>query len=126
MKHIDDYFNAKQKVHEYFNYTTDWKEIPMEDGRKYYWMLVGSEESGTLVYSQVPIIEEDLGSSGGNFYTAVIYAQRFLKKYVYKTDEHTMMSIDTRTDGNKFLIILDNKLECKDDSLKKVYKKYWG
>jgi hypothetical protein len=123
---VDKYFKFKDLIHKSFNYVADWKEIPLEDGREYYWMLVGDEVNGTLVYGNEPFTEEDLGSEGGNFFSAPIYTQRFLNKYVYRNDNYTMMSIDTRTDGNKFLIILDNELECKDESLKEIYKKNWG
>ena|SRR6201985_1214838 len=125
MNPIDTYFKAKQLIHESFGYKPDWKEIPMEDGREYYWMLVGGERDGILVYSNVPFIAEDLGRNGGNFFSAPIYTQRFLEKYVYRNEDNTMISIDTQTDGNKFLMILTNSLECKDEELKKIYKENW-
>lgn len=125
MNPINVYFESKQLVHESFGYVADWKEIPMEDGRKYHWMLVGDEINGTLVYSLVPFIAKDLGLEGGNFYSAPIYKQCFLTKYVYRNEVNTMISVDTRTDGNKFLMILTNDLECKDENLKKLYKANW-
>lgn len=125
MNPIDVYFEAKELVHKSFGYTSNWKEIPMDDGREYYWMLVGDEKNGILVYSMVPFTAEDFGINGGNFYSAVIYTQRFLEQWVYRNENNTMISIDTRTDGNKFLMILSNSLECKDEELKKIYKENW-
>jgi hypothetical protein len=125
MNVINTYFESKKLVHESFGYVSDWKEIPMEDGREYYWMLVGGEINGTVVYSRVPFIAKDLGREGGNFYSSTIYRQCFLPKYVWRNEINTMISIDTHTDGNKFLMILTNSLECKDEELKKIYKENW-
>lgn len=125
MSPIDTYFQAKQLVHESFGYVSNYKEIPMEDGRKYHWMLVGDETNGKLVYGENLFTAEEVGQNGGAFYSAVIYTQRFLPKWVYRNETHTMISIDPRTDGNKFLIILTNSLECKDEELKKIYKENW-
>lgn len=56
MKLIDEYFERKEEVHNYFGYVEDWVSIPLEDGRDYYciWskMIVGmvgfiSETQGT-------------------------------------------------------------------------------
>jgi hypothetical protein len=46
-------------------------------------------------------------------YAAEIYTQRFLPKWVYRGAEYTMVCVDTRTDGNKFLMVFDNKKEIK-------------
>lgn len=125
MSIIDIYFGAKKRVHEYFGYVPGWKEIPMEDGRRYHWMLIGNEIDEKLVYSGVPFVAEDLGPKGGNFFSASIYKQCFLTKYVYRNQLHTMISIDTHVDGNKFLMILTNSLECTDEDLKNIYKENW-
>jgi len=44
-----------------------------------------------------------------DYYEDTIYQQRFLPKYIYEGLEYTMISVDTQTDGNKFLAVFDNK-----------------
>lgn len=120
MSVIDIYFGAKKRVHEYFGYISNWKEIPMEDGREYYWMLFNNK----IVYSPDKFTP-DIIVSGMSIYSAEIYNQRHLDKYIYKNEDYTMISIDTRTDGNKFLMIFSNNLECKDEDLKNIYEENW-
>lgn len=124
MNPIDVYFEAKELVHKSFGYVSNWKEIPMEDGRKYYWMVIGDETNGKLVYSNVKFTSENI-AVGSCIYSAELYTQRFLPKYVYRNKDHTMISINTRIGGNKFLMILTNSLECKNLKLKKLYKEIW-
>jgi hypothetical protein len=49
----------------------------------------------------------------GEYYSNEIYTQRFLPKWVYRTDDYTMICVDTHVDGNKFLQIFDNAKEVK-------------
>lgn len=58
---LDAYFAAKARVHEGFAYTPDWVEIPLDDAREYYWMLVGGEGVGaTCVYSDKPFTDKSI------------------------------------------------------------------
>jgi len=43
-------------------------------------------------------------------------------KWVYETDSHTMISVDTQVVGNKFLMIFDNSKKCSDPEILKVLK----
>lgn len=121
---IDSYFEAKDKIHEAFGYEPDWKEIPLEDRRGCHWMIVGSERTGSVVWSDKPFTEE-LVIAGKEIYSGPIYTQRFLPKWVYRTDTHVLVSVDTQTDGNKFLMIFDVDKECKDENMKETYNQYW-
>lgn len=123
---VNLYFKLAKAIHEYFGYKEDWVTIPMESLLGYHWMLTGGDETGagaTFVYADKPFTKSLVKS--GNIYGAPVYTQRFLPKWVYRTETHTLISVDTRTDGNKFLYIVDNALECKDQTLKDLYTEKW-
>lgn len=42
-------------------------------------------------------------NSDGNYHVNELYHQRFLPKTIYESADYTMLVVDTRTDGNKFL-----------------------
>lgn len=107
MQLLDDYNKTRNEIFEYFGYKEDWVVIPLEDGREYHWCLDGTGP-GTLHYADTL---EMLVEEKDNYYTADIYTQRFLPKWVYRAKDYTMVAVDTRCDGNKFLIVLDNTKE---------------
>lgn len=124
---IDNYFSSKEIVHKLFGYKADWKEIPMDDLRGHYWMIVGGEGSGGMVcYYKEPLSKEIIES--GVFYSGPIYTQRFLPKWVYRSlnGQHVMISVDTRVDLNKFLMIFDADKEVIDEELRALYKEHWN
>ena len=102
---IDDYFNLLKKIHKYFGYKEDWCIFPLKDCREYYWQLWTDE----VIFHE----DKEEVNEKGDYYSAEIYRQRFLKKWVYETEHYTMILVDTHVDGNKFLAIFDNdkKLE---------------
>jgi len=106
---IDGFFNAERAVHSYFGYVENWVKIPLEDARDYFWFV--DEDSGFVRFADTKEDMED--EEAGNYYQNEIYTQRFLPKYVYRTEYYTMISVDTHTDGNKFLQIFDNEKEIK-------------
>lgn len=113
MKLLDEYFELQKRIYDHFGYKEDWRVIPLLDGTMFSWILSQDEAGrGTLFYADIPFTVELIQS--GEWYSCTIYTQRFLPKWVYRADDCTMVSIDTRTDGNKFLIILDNEKELKD------------
>lgn len=107
MKLLDDYFALQQQILDYFGYVEDWVAIPLDDGRAFFWHLRG-EGPGTLEFADGAL---KLGTGEG--YEHEIYTQRFLPKWVYRGADYTMVCVDTRTDGNKFLMVLDNAKEVK-------------
>ena len=110
MQLLDEYFSIEKKIHEYFGYEENWRVIPIDDSRKYYWHLEG-EGPGTVHFADT---EEELRTQTGEYYTNEIYTQRHLAKWVYRGQDYTMIAVDTQTDGNKFLSIFDNAKEIKE------------
>jgi hypothetical protein len=110
MKLLNDYFDAKKQVHDYFGYVEDWVSIPLDDATDYIWHLTGEGYGDEVKYAEKL---EDFAT--GDYYANEIYTQRFLPKWVYRGPEYTMICVDTHTDGNKFLQVFDNSKELKDD-----------
>ncbi len=110
---IDDCFEAIEKVHEYFGYVEDWVKIPLDDARGLFWFV--NQIQGFVRFAET---KEKLLLGDGEYYENQIYTQRFLPRYVYRVEKHTMICVDTRTDGNKFLQIFDNDKEVTEDMLK--------
>lgn len=102
---LDMYFKIQNDIHAYFGYTEDWVVIPLDDGREYYWNL--DEEKEVVQFAKT--IECMMDETCEDYYENSIYTQRFLDKFIYRTDEFTMICVDTHTDGNKFLQVFDNK-----------------
>lgn len=118
MELLKKYKEAEQALHDYFGYVEDWVVIPIEDNTEYYWKLDqeipgDDRSSGEVSYAANP---GDIGNwdEDADWYSAVIYTQRFLPKFVYRGADYTMVSADTQCDGNKFLMIFDNKKEIEN------------
>jgi len=115
MKLLKDYFNLKKEIHEYFGYKEDWVDIPLADETDCYWLLTGEGYGDKCAYWHEPMTVKSI--EDGAYYGGEIYTQRFLPKWVYRGEEYTMVCVDTRTDGNKFLMIFDNAKEYKDPEM---------
>lgn len=107
MKLLDQYLALQQQLFDYFGYIEDWRVLPLDDAREYFWRLDG-EGPGYVRYAET---EAQLDDADGNYYENDIYTQRYLSKWVYRGPEFTMICVDTHTDGNQFLQIFDNSKE---------------
>jgi len=106
---INQYFAIQKQIYDHFGYIEDWVVIPLDDAREYFWYLTG-EGSG----DEVKFAKEEKNLTNGtrnDGYSNEIYTQRFLPKFVYRSDDFTMVCVDTHIDGNKFLQIFDNTKE---------------
>lgn len=110
MEVLTEYFNLQKKIYEYFGYEEDWKIIPVSDCREYYWCI---SHEGTVKFANNKLNIFKFHEEDG--YEELIYKSSFLPKCVYIGKDFTMIIIDTRTDGNKFLSIFDNAKEVKED-----------
>lgn len=121
MKQLDKYFKLQEEIFKYFGYVEDWAVIPIEDSREYYWTLTG--DTREVWFCEDKETQKVLAGNGFNYddpkcktdkiYSNEVYTQRHLPKWVYRGDDYTMICVDTRTDGNKFLAIYDNKKRIK-------------
>lgn len=94
LKLLDNYFSLQKQIHDYFGYVEDWKVIPLEDSTRYYWQLEqNSDGSGVVRFAESKKKLKDIDA--GEYYENEIYTQRFLPKWVYVTDDYTMISVDT-------------------------------
>lgn len=107
---LDGYFKLQEEIYKYFGYVEDWRVIPMDDRREYYWRIVGSEQSGDVEYCTEPTFTDE-----NHLYSDEIYTQRFLPKWVYRGEEYTMICVDPHTDLNTFLAIFSNNKEVKSN-----------
>lgn len=112
MKLLDEYFEIQQKIYDYFGYEEEWKVIPLEDRRMYLWYV---SEDGVIFAEKIEDFET------GNYYGDEIYTYRFLPKYIYETEDYTMICVDTHTDGNKFLAIYDSQKRLKEDPIEEKW-----
>jgi len=113
MKMLKEYFELQEKIHDYFGYIEDWVVIPLDDATEMYWEL---RPSGFMMGDSVAFDEDPKNllpenEERGEFCQNPIYTQRFLPKYIYRGEDFTMICVDTRVDGNKFLQVFDNKKE---------------
>jgi hypothetical protein len=107
MKQLAEYFSLQSKIYEYFGYVEDWVVLPLDDCLDYYWHLEG-EGPGKIHFAET---EAELNSKTGQYFVDDIYTQRFLKRWVYRGADYTMVCSNPNVDGNKFLRVFDNKKE---------------
>jgi hypothetical protein len=114
----------KQQIFEAFGYVEDWRAFPLFIELSAHWFLTGEEGEDEIVFSPTPFTTE-LIESGEQIFSAYVYSYRHLNKYVYRTDTHTMVLADPRSDLNIFLYVFDNKNQCTDEGLIEFYKESW-
>lgn len=114
------YMACKHAIHRFFGYEPNWREIPISDETRHWWWLSGDGTDGGTVYFGEGDVKEDV--EGGRHYANEVYTQRHLSKWVYRAETHTMICVDTQTDGNVFLSIFDNEKEVTDPELVEFIK----
>jgi hypothetical protein len=112
MKILNKYFKLQKEIYDYFDYQEDWVKIPIDDATDCYWKIQGTETRGSVIFAKE---KKYLINGSGDTYSNEIYTQRFLKKWVYRAEDYTMICVDTHCDGNKFLQIFDNSKEVKNE-----------
>lgn len=106
MELLTKHQKLRQEIFDYFGYVEDWRILPINDTREYYWVLDG-DGPGCVRFAET---EEQL-LSDGDYYENIIYTQRHLPRWVYRGEDYTMIVADTETDGNKLLQIFTNANE---------------
>lgn len=124
---LNQYLDIQKKIFDYFGYVEDWTVIPLQIKTDKYWMICGPESnpSTSVFWDPVPFSVESI-ENAVDLYRGTIYNQRFLSKWVYRGKDYTMVSVDTHSDDNRFLMIFKNDMECVDEKLKKLAKNIYG
>jgi hypothetical protein len=122
---FNQFFDVENQIHEYFNYGEDWVKIPLVDHREDEWLLLPNEDGGgevALQYNEGGLTEEDARS--GNYTSFRVYTQRFLPKWVYETEDFTLISVATGVDGNRYLALFDNQKRVTSPAIIKAIQDY--
>ena len=123
---LNQYFALQEKIFSYFGYQEDWRAIPLDDRTDTHWMLFQKPDGqGEVFWSPEPF-SATMIDDGSNLYSASIYTQRFLQKWVYVGKDFTMVCVDTHVDLNKFLMVFTNEKRCEDVLLLQQAKSCWG
>jgi hypothetical protein len=109
---FDAFFAMEKAIHEYFGYVEDWRRLPLDDAREYFWRIEDGEGyGGSVVFHEDPAMLDD---EDMNYYRNDIYTQRHLPTWVYRGEDFTLICVDTHSDGNQYLQIFDNAKEVED------------
>lgn len=117
MGDIVDALNAAEAaIAQHVGYKQDWRVIPFDDSRDYFWAVDKFEREWCRFSEKKEAVEywlknDDYGDYGFEVYEDEIYTQRHLPKWVYRGKEFTMVCVDTHTDGNQLLRIFRNDHE---------------
>lgn len=113
MKVVDLLFAVREAVYHHVGYEEGCRVLPLDDCRDYWWRVVGGE---------VDYAERRGDVDGGEGYGAALYVQRrpankrHLEQAVFRGARFTLVTVDTRVDGNKFAMIFDNSKEVPDSA----------
>lgn len=113
---IDAYEAARKEIFKHVGYVEDWVVLPLDDQRRRAWRIVGGDECGAggkVMYADTDADLDDPESK--KLYSATVYTQRFLPRWVYRGAEVTLVVVDTHCDGNRFLMLFDNSKERPGD-----------
>lgn len=106
---IDAFFKAHEEICKLFGYEHDWRVFPIVDNREMEWFIVENEVIMAEKLTSEIIEKEE-------YYSSEIYTYRHLSKWIYETNDYTMILVDTGSDLNIWLSVLDNmkKKQWKD------------
>lgn len=86
-----------------------------------YWAIFEDEE---VLFFEEPLTDEVIAS--GDFYSARIYTQRFLPKYVYRIKVLVTVRAGICGDHGVVLMIFDNARECElSPEALETYRNEW-
>lgn len=106
MKLLDQYLDLQEQIYTYFGYTEDWHVYPIDDNRDCEWKIEGNQLN---LYARSDSDDDEVGDE--QYENPILPNGSFPS--IYRAEDYTMVLIDTECDGNKFLVILDNKKELK-------------
>jgi len=120
VKLLDAYSKLEKEIYKYFGIPQTWYVFPLDDSCEHYWSIKGGE----VHFSKSKKIHEKLVKNGydydelgvDDYYTNEIYTYKDYENPIFRGKDYTAICVDTHTDGNKFLQILDNKKEIKKET----------
>lgn len=125
---IDRYFALEEEIKKTLGWVDTWKLLPLEDDRSCYWMLAGGNkrtgEGSTVVTSREPITLES--AEKGEVSSSLVYTQRHHDRWIFRAQGAVLIPVDTHTDGNILLLLLDAEKEISDRKIENCYRRYWG
>ncbi len=104
---LSEYARLEQEILAHFNYEPQWREYLIRDYRDLWWGLVGH----TLYYQYENNLATDEVLRQGNFCTAEV------RSVYHSADGHTMVCLDTNTDGNKYLGVFEDSKRVESELL---------
>lgn len=126
---VDRFFEAREAIFEHVGYRESWRVFPIDDSRELFWAVDAQEcawvrfspNRDALVYWLSTGDDEDNNPHDDELYENAIYnaiyTQRHLTKWVYRGADLTLVVVDTRTDGNKFLRLFRNVNEVRPEAI---------
>lgn len=108
MKLLDDYFDLKRQIYEFFGYEDGWRSLPLDAELESFWGL-NCRYGVRWADSEEELQRQD-------YYGGEIYAPSG-STGIWPKDEYTLMAVDTNCDGNIFLIVFSNskKRDIEDE-----------
>lgn len=107
---LNEYQALERKIFEHFGYEEGWSVFPLADHRGQWWYI----ERDEVIFQHASHLHTLENVAAGKFCKSEIHSSRHIKSAVMRTERHTMICVDTCTDGNKFLAIFDNEYEVKE------------
>lgn len=101
---LNGFFSLRKEIQAYFGYEEDWEVLPLSDERDMYWMLV-EDKAPFILYSSEPITAETIAE--GDVVIGVVHDAHKTRRTAYRRDDFVAVPVDTRWDGNKYLMIFD-------------------
>jgi hypothetical protein len=113
---VDELFDRRQAILDHVKYRERWRDFPFDDGREYYWAVIG----GSIKFSPDRAVverqladEETADDDEKNLYESEI-SDHDGESGIYRGDVLTLVVADTNTDGNVFLQIFCNDREVAE------------
>lgn len=107
---LNGFFRLRREIQDYFGYEEDWDVLPLCDERDMYWMLVKGRKP-FIVYSEKPITPESIANGDIDIVVGVIHDVLNTRRTLYRRDDLVAVPVDTKWDGNKYLMIFDTAKE---------------
>lgn len=108
---LNQYNAAEKKIHEAFGYSAEWKIYPICDDTEYWWFIL--KRQVFFAKTKELAIKARSFEDGEITESFEYYANEIIREGVWRNETHTMVRVDTHTDGNWVMQVFDNTKEVK-------------